>query len=150
MSAFDHYARGDRVGQQFEISAPPSRLHISQCGAGAAAIGDIGVDPPKALDDIGIEVADDREPCFCGSGQKCIADRQVEPRRLYGYRAAVPMLFIGAACVRLSFLEVRQHLIEGPSATAKLRPLVVFERVAAQIKHAVDAARTAKNTSLEP
>src|SRR6516164_10957343 len=34
--------------------------------------------------------------------------------------------------------------------TAVLRPLVVFERVAAQIQHAVDAARTAEDTALKP
>ena len=32
----------------------------------------------------------------------------------------------------------------------ELRPLVVLERVAAKIKHAVNAARTAKNAALEP
>ena len=32
----------------------------------------------------------------------------------------------------------------------ELRPLVVLERVATQIKHAVNAARTAKNAALEP
>jgi hypothetical protein len=32
----------------------------------------------------------------------------------------------------------------------ELRPLVVFERVASEIKHAVDAARTTENAPLEP
>src|ERR1700751_3042069 len=37
-------------------------------------------------------------------------------------------------------LEVGQHLIEGPPMAPKLRPLVVFERVATQIKHAVNTS----------
>ena len=60
------------------------------------------------------------------------------------------MPFIGASCVRLGFLKKGQHLLEGPLPAAKLRPLVVFERVAAQIQHAVYTARTAKNAPLEP
>jgi hypothetical protein len=56
----------------------------------------------------------------------------------------------GAAAVGLGFFEVRQHLVKRPSLAAALRPLVVFKRMAAQIEHAVDAARAAENAALKP
>ena len=149
-TAFDDDARGDRLRQQFEIAAPPGRLDVSHRGAGAAAVGDVGVEPAKALGHIGIEVVHHREPGLAGGREECLADRQIKPRRLYRYRAAVAMPLAGAAGVGFGFLEVGQHLIEGPPMAPKLRPLVVFERVAAQIQHAVDAARAAEDAPLEP
>jgi hypothetical protein len=52
--------------------------------------------------------------------------------------------------VGLGFFEVRQHLVERPPLAAALRPLIVFSRMAAQIEHAVDAARAAENAALKP
>jgi hypothetical protein len=61
-SAFNYDARGDRLRQQFQISASPGRLHISNRGAGSAAVLNVGVDPAKTLGDIGIEVVDHGNP----------------------------------------------------------------------------------------
>src|ERR1700756_5435095 len=85
-------------------------------------------------------VARNREPRLSSGREERLADWQINPRRLHRYRAAVPMPFTGASCIGLGFLEVGQHLIEGPPMAPKLRPLVVFERVATQIKHAVDTS----------
>ena len=67
------------VFAQFEIAAPPSRLRKGHRGAGAAALADVGVDPAKTFDDIGIEVVDDRVSRFAGGGEKGVADWQIEP-----------------------------------------------------------------------
>ena len=148
--AFNDDARRERLRQQIEISALPGRLHISHRGARAPAVGDVGVDPAKALGDIRVEIVDDREARALSGGEERIADRQVNSRRLDRYRPVIPMPFTGAAGVTFGFLEVGQHVIERPSMAAALRPLIVFERVAAQIEHAVDAARTAEDAPLEP
>jgi len=115
-----------------------------------AAIGNIGVDSAKALCNIGVQVIDDLKPHLAGGGQERIADRQIEPRLFYRDRPVVAVPLAGAAGIGLGLLEVRQHLIERPARTAKLRPLVEFERMAAQIQHAIDAARTAKDAPLKP
>jgi len=82
---------------------------------------------PKALGDVGIEVVDHREPRLSSGREERLADRQINSRWLYRYRAAVPMPFIGASRVGFGFFEVGQHLIERPPMASKLRPLVVFE-----------------------
>ena len=46
-----------------------------------------------------------------------------------------------SANVRLGFLEVRQHLGEGPPRTTGGAPGVVLARVTARVDHAVDADR---------
>jgi hypothetical protein len=111
----------------------PSRLREGHRRAGAATIGDVRVDPAKALGDIGVEVVDDRVSGLAGGGKERVADREIEPRLFYAHRAVVAVPLVGAATVGLGFLEVRQHLIERPSLAAALRPLVVFKRVAAQV-----------------
>jgi hypothetical protein len=104
----------------------------------------------SALSHVGVQVVYDLEPGLAGGGEERVADRQIKPRRFYRYRPVVAMPLIGSAGVGLGFLEVGQHLLERPPMTAKLRPLVVFERVAAQIQHAVDAARAAEDAPLKP
>jgi hypothetical protein len=149
-TTLDDDPRGDRLGQQIEIAALSSRLREGHRRAGAAAARDVGVDPAKALGDIGVEVVDDRVSRLAGGGEERVADRQIDPRLFYAHRAVVAVPLAGAAAVGLGFLEVRQHLVERPSLAAALCPLVVFKRVAAQVQHAVDAARAAENAALEP
>jgi hypothetical protein len=122
----DHPCR-DRLRQQVEIAALDARLRKGHRRAGAVTVGDIGVDPAKALGDIGIEVVDDRVSRLGGGGEEGVADRQIEPRLLYAHRAVVAMPLAGAPAVGLGFLKVRKHLIERPSLAAALCPLVVFE-----------------------
>ena len=98
-TALDDDPRRDRLRQQVEIAALPSRLSEGHRGAGAATVGDVGVDPAKTLDDIGVEVIDDRVPRLAGSSQKRVADRQIEPRLLDRHRAVVAVPLAGAAAV---------------------------------------------------
>ena len=74
--AFDYDAGGDRRRQQFEISAPPGRLYISNRSTRTAAVGDVGVEPAKALGDIGIEVVHHREACLSSGREERLADWQ--------------------------------------------------------------------------
>ena len=149
-TTFDDDPRRDRLRQQVEIAALPSRLREGHRRAGAATVGYVGVDPAKALGNIGVEVVDDRVSRLAGGGKERVADRQIEPRSLHSHRAVVAVPLAGAAAVSLGFLEVLQHLVERPSLAAALCPLVVFKRVAAQVQHAVDAARAAENAALKP
>ena len=125
-SAFNYDARGDSLRQQFQISALPGRLHISNRGARAAAVSNVGVEPAKTLGDIGIEVADRREPRFASGREERIAERQIELRGLDHHRAAAPVPFIGASRIGFGSLEVGQRLLEGPPMAPELRPLVVI------------------------
>jgi hypothetical protein len=51
-------------------------LHISNRGAGSAAVLNVGVDPAKTLGDIGIEVVDHRAPRFASGREERIATTQ--------------------------------------------------------------------------
>jgi hypothetical protein len=149
-AALDDDPRRDRLRQQVEIAAPPPRLSESHCHAGAAAVCDVGVDPAKTLDGISVEIVDDRASRLTGSCEERIADQQIDTRLLDRHRAVGAMPLAGTAAVALGFLEVGQHLVERPSLAAALGPLLVFERVAAQVQHAVDAARPAEYAALKP
>src|SRR5215472_5990122 len=146
----DNDPHGNRPRQQVEVTAPPCRLRISQSSTDTAAVRDIGIDPGKALGHISVQVNDHRKPRLAGGGKERIADRQIKPRWLYRDRTGVSVPLAGTPSVGLGLLEEGQHLIERPAVATKLRPLVIFEGVAAQIKHAVDAARAAEDTPLKP
>jgi hypothetical protein len=148
-TVLDDDACRDCLRQQVEIAAPPSRLREGHRGASAAAVADIGVDAAKTLHDIGVEVVDDRIPRLASGGEEGVADRQIEPRLLDCHRTVVAVPLTGAAAVRLRSFEVRQHFVKRPSLAATLCPLVVFERMATQVEHAVDAARAAENAPLK-
>src|SRR5271170_1249079 len=55
-ATLDDDPRRDRLRQQVEVAALPSRLRKGYRRAGAATVGDVGVDTAKALGDIGVEV----------------------------------------------------------------------------------------------
>src|SRR5262245_19027852 len=148
--AFDNDPHGNRPRQHVEVTALPCRLRISQSSTDTAAVRDIGIDPGKALGHTSVQVIDHRKPRLAGGGKERIADRQIKPRWLYRDRTGVSVPLAGTPSVGLGLLEVGQHLIERPAVATKLRPLVIFEGVAAQIKHAVDAARAAEDTPLKP
>ena len=56
-----------------------------------------------------------------------------------------PVLGIAVAGIGLAAPEQRHHLVVAPAAATELRPAVIVGRVAANIEHAVDRARTAQH-----
>ncbi len=53
-------------------------------------------------------------------------------------RVLAALLVLGAA-------KIRQHIVEAPAGVAELPPVIVVRRLAAQIKQAVDRARSAEH-----
>src|SRR3984957_13675725 len=55
------------------------------------------------------------------------------------------MIFITAALLVFGLLEIRQHVVKAPSSVAMLAPTIIIRVLAANVKQAVDGARSAQH-----
>src|SRR5215469_8950132 len=84
------------------------------------------------------------EPLGDSGLDKGIANLGVLAQRGDVKRAAASPRVPAARFVMLGFFEVWQYRIVRPATVAELRPGVVVERIAADVHHAVNRARTAE------
>ncbi len=134
---FQQDAMGESPGLDFQVGPAPYRVQEAGGGRGAPAVvdGELGCGEPLGLG--AVEIVEDLVAQRLGRLDQPERDHPVGPVARNAEFAARAMEGVLAAPVVLALLEVRQHLRVAPALHAELAPVVVVDRMAPRIHHAV-------------
>ena len=134
-----------RVGLDRQVRPVLDRVQVGdRCARPApVALGDLV--PAEAVLLAVVEVVVGGQAHRVGGLEERLAHHAARPRVADRQRPAGAMELAGAALVVLGALEVGQQVVPAPARAAGVAPLVVVERVAADVDHRVERRRSAEH-----
>ena len=128
----DDQALDDGVRHDLEVASIEDRCEERAIRVLPAAVHDRGAVPPAPVEGAGVEVGVERQARLDGRVDEDLGER-------------VALREVARAQVPFELLEGRPHLVPAPARAAARGPAVVVLRRAAQVDHAVEAARPAEH-----
>ena len=139
--ALEQQRESVHMGLDGEVGAVHHRMQVRHRRARASAVAVRHLVPADSVLLRAVEVRVRGQPVRGGRVEKGLAERVARAPLGDRERPARAVVLVLAALVVLGELEVGQHLVPGPAGT----PLVVVERVAADVDHRVDRRRAAEH-----
>ena len=143
-AALEQDAGGVRIGRDGQVLTAARLAEIGPRRAPAPPVGGRRLVVADTLLPGAVEVGVGRDAGLDRGGDHRVAERRAHRVRDV-QRPADAVEIVGAALLVLRLLEERQHRIPVPAFAAALTPVVVIDRSAAHVDHAVDRAGAAEH-----
>ena len=149
--AGEQHALGACVRAHAKIRAVAHRAQIADRGRTARAVllcDLIGTEPFLLR---AVEIVIERVAAFLRGFDECVGQHVAATQVLHAQRPVRTVQLAAAARIAFGALEIGQHVLPGPTLVADhARPFVVVARVAADVAHRIDRARTAEHAPARP
>ena len=144
-ASLEQNARGQRVGDDAQIGAAGHRFQVGLRGRAARALARRRLVKAGAFLRRAVEVVVARIAALDGGFDEGECQRMLVALVRHGERAVAAVQFIGPALVCFRLAEVGKNVVVAPAGIAELAPHVEVLRLAADVDHAVDRARSAEH-----